>query len=673
MKRSFLFAVLLLAGAAFAQTGLMGGSDGIHQQNAKTLGQWRFVLGMGGDFTVDPWALSRGANYYVDGERGKIKDVKVSSSGAFFFGMGFSDYFDAGVAFNINYDRSYADDYFDAFTNIRQGDLDLWMKARAPFISDSSVFGLAMQMDVFMPIGAKDIGLRPRHAWYIRGNGETNAFTANEVVVGATGIFTLDLTRRNIPFRWNTSVGFMYANMGANTLVYSTGIDWDIIQGLAAFLEFSGEFRVEDNGMPIDFLEDPMLVTPGLRIHTPVGIDIAGGIDISTRMLRVRYDRDKEFKNIEDFTIGYVDREGHHVTYGYTPSMTYAITGLLSWTFGGAEKAPERQCPQGLPPAPDTLVKKDTLVQVDTLQHVDTLFRVDTLQRIDTVVVADTLRDADADGVTDSLDQCPNTSIGLPVDSVGCLIDADGDGVTDSLDKCPNSPKDITVNRDGCPRDFDMDGVPDYLDMCPNTAAEIGVDSTGCAKDEDRDGVPDAKDQCPLTPKNAPVDTTGCPIDTDRDSVPDYLDKCPNNLRGVKVDKKGCPLSKKEDLEKLKKGINFKSGSTILTKPSYKTLDDLTALMVKFADVSIEIQGHTDNQGDSTYNENLSQGRAQSAVDYILRKGIEMKRLKAVGYGSRMPIADNKTGKGRAKNRRVEIIPFYADDEPQTLTVQPAP
>ena len=88
-----------------------------------------------------------------------------------------------------------------------------------------------------------------------------------------------------------------------------------------------------------------------------------------------------------------------------------------------------------------------------------------------------------------------------------------------------------------------------------------------------------------MTPANATVDTTGCPLDFDRDSVPDYLDKCPNSVRGVKVNKDVCPVNKKQDLDKLKTGINFKNGSTILTKPSYKTLDDIVYLMESFDDV----------------------------------------------------------------------------------------
>ena len=348
-------------------------------------------------------------------------------------------------------------------------------------------------------------------------------------------------------------------------------------------------------------------------------------------------------KNTDAYTIGYTDQKGYHKTYGYTPTVTYALTGLLTWKFGLADAVYERECPQGLP-------------------RVDTLVKVDTLFKVDTVVVTDSIKDADGDGVIDSLDMCPNTEAGVEVDSVGCAKDFDKDGVEDLRDQCPDTEQGVAVGRDGCPLDFDQDGVPDYKDMCPNTRPNTGVDSVGCDKDEDLDGVADDRDQCPLTPKNAAVDTTGCPMDTDKDSVPDYLDKCPNSLRGVKVDKSGCPVNKKEDLDKLKTGINFKSGSTILTKPSYKTLDDIVYLMQKFADVSLEIQGHTDNVGADEYNENLSQGRAQSVVDYMIRKGISVDRLRAVGYGPHKPIADNKTKKGRAKNRRVELVPFYKDE-----------
>ena len=125
-----------------------------------------------------------------------------------------------------------------------------------------------------------------------------------------TAIMTLDFNRVNVPLRWNASAGFVYANEGANTLVYATGLDWDVFSWATPFVEFSGEFRVEDNGMPIDIMEDPMLLTPGLRLHLPWNIELSGGIDFSVRMLRNRYDRDKEMSNVGAYTIGYTDEKG---------------------------------------------------------------------------------------------------------------------------------------------------------------------------------------------------------------------------------------------------------------------------------------------------------------------------------------------------------------------------
>lgn len=59
-------------------------------------------------------------------------------------------------------------------------------------------------------------------------------------------------------------------------------------------------------------------------------------------------------------------------------------------------------------------------------------------------------QDSDGDGVCDELDQCPDTPVGVAVDSRGCPFDTDGDGVPDYLDKCPSTPKGLKVDADGC-------------------------------------------------------------------------------------------------------------------------------------------------------------------------------------------------------------------------------
>ncbi len=72
-------------------------------------------------------------------------------------------------------------------------------------------------------------------------------------------------------------------------------------------------------------------------------------------------------------------------------------------------------------------------------------------KKAEPVVMAAAPVDSDGDGVTDDLDQCPNTPAGAAVDAVGCELDSDGDGVVDSKDKCPGTPLGTQVDADGCP------------------------------------------------------------------------------------------------------------------------------------------------------------------------------------------------------------------------------
>lgn len=89
---------------------------------------------------------------------------------------------------------------------------------------------------------------------------------------------------------------------------------------------------------------------------------------------------------------------------------------------------------------------------------------------------------------------------------------------------------------------------------------------------------------------------------------------------------------------------------------SYPVLDEVYKVMVENPEVSVEVQGHTDNQGAADYNKKLSQARAESVMEYLVKRGIAPTRLTAKGYGLEVPIASNLTEIGRAQNRRVEFI-----------------
>ena len=103
------------------------------------------------------------------------------------------------------------------------------------------------------------------------------------------------------------------------------------------------------------------------------------------------------------------------------------------------------------------------------------------------------------------------------------------------------------------------------------------------------------------------------------------------------------------------KNIYFDFDKTTLKKESFPELNKVVEFLKVNPNIEIEIAGHTDNKGTDDYNVNLSQGRSQSVVDYIVSQGIDSSRLGAHGYGEGKPIETNDTDAGRAVNRRVEF------------------
>jgi len=103
--------------------------------------------------------------------------------------------------------------------------------------------------------------------------------------------------------------------------------------------------------------------------------------------------------------------------------------------------------------------------------------------------------------------------------------------------------------------------------------------------------------------------------------------------------------------------VYFATNQARIQRKSYGLLDQVAETLRLYPDIRrIRIEGHTDDRGRDRYNQKLSQMRVDSVGDYLSKKGIDPKRLEAVGYGETRPIATNKTRAGRAQNRRVEIV-----------------
>ncbi len=104
--------------------------------------------------------------------------------------------------------------------------------------------------------------------------------------------------------------------------------------------------------------------------------------------------------------------------------------------------------------------------------------------------------------------------------------------------------------------------------------------------------------------------------------------------------------------------VRFKTDSYQLSKDSQKALDDFAGkVKVLNEQYFIEIQGHTDDTGGARYNDDLGQRRADSVRRYLSRQdALPLNRMSSISYGDTLPVASNKTKKGRSQNRRVVLV-----------------
>ncbi|RMG77924.1 MAG: type IX secretion system membrane protein PorP/SprF [Bacteroidetes bacterium] len=267
-------------------------------------------------------------------------------------------------------------------------------------------------------------------------------------------------------------------------------------------------------------------------------------------------------------------------------------------------------------------------------------------------------KDSDGDGIPDKEDECPDKP--GTEENKGCpdetdeepLADADKDGVLNKDDKCPKVPG-LKTNA-GCPLgDRDNDGIRDDLDQCPDIAGL--AEHHGCPlSDADGDGIVDSKDKCPNEP--GPLSKEGCPLlDSDGDGIADENDKCPETPG---KDGEGCPLVTPEEraiLDLAIRNLYFDTDSDVIKPDSYIYLDRLADLLVSKPSWKIRMTGHTDSRGDEAYNLDLSKRRVESAMFYLMNRGVRRDQMITEYYGERLPVASNASERTRKYNRRVEM------------------
>ncbi len=281
------------------------------------------------------------------------------------------------------------------------------------------------------------------------------------------------------------------------------------------------------------------------------------------------------------------------------------------------------------------------------------------------------------------------------------MLDTDGDGIIDRRDECPKVPGIASLK--GCPeeldeakepisvlgQDYDKDGILDDNDLCPY---EFGyVQFQGC-NDQDADGIWDHIDVCPSLPGK--IENHGCPveipgIDSDNDGIPDRFDRC-IYIKGVEAFQ-GCPDTDDDGISDLEDDCPYVKGTRAgngcpenkMTKSGFGRGEELSIDVVEFdtdkhrvksqyffmldrvakmlineRHYKLVIEGHTDNEGNASYNFQLSQKRSNAVKNYLIEKGAPSGAIEIHYFGETKPKDENENSYGKARNRRAELMLF---------------
>lgn len=139
-------------------------------------------------------------------------------------------------------------------------------------------------------------------------------------------------------------------------------------------------------------------------------------------------------------------------------------------------------------------------------------------------------------------------------------------------------------------------------------------------------------------------------------AIGNYMDKQEQELKkelsdtGVEVVREG------DNIRLVIPGsITFATDSAAISSDFYPVLSDVATVLAKYDKTKLSIEGHTDNVGNSEYNETLSLARANSVAKYLASSQVASERLRTIGHGESQPVADNSSAESRRLNRRVEL------------------
>jgi len=129
-------------------------------------------------------------------------------------------------------------------------------------------------------------------------------------------------------------------------------------------------------------------------------------------------------------------------------------------------------------------------------------------------------------------------------------------------------------------------------------------------------------------------------------------------IRNIRIAEGGVELYDRlmTDGKIITRGIYFDVGKSTLRPESMGVINEIVKMMNEHSDLKFSVEGHTDIDGEESFNQKLSEDRASAVKLQMVQLGIDISRLESKGHGESSPVDDNSTPEGKANNRRVEFI-----------------
>jgi OOP family OmpA-OmpF porin len=202
------------------------------------------------------------------------------------------------------------------------------------------------------------------------------------------------------------------------------------------------------------------------------------------------------------------------------------------------------------------------------------------------------------------------------------------------------------IDPDNLLKDSDNDGVIDRLDKEPNTPEGTPVDTHGVGLDSDKDGCPDSEDPEPFSSPVLPMENCQN-VHVTMQEVKEYVDKRIADMGGTVGGAVDWYLPM----------IFFDLNKADIRPDAVPELEYVAEIMKRYNKLTVEVVGHTDTRASEDYNLKLSENRAKSAINYLVKKGVTESRLKIVYKGESAPLIEGTTlsEEQHQQNRRVEF------------------